>query len=102
MNNTPNTEEYMLNMQADIRRGLCALDEKENWLDLYEKWSDDEKNQFTSLLMVTNSFNLSCAGDSYSYDSADPGHMIDLDIMKMSVFLSEHLRQLARSIFEKV
>lgn len=102
MNNTPNTEEYMLNMQADIRRGLCALDEKENWLDLYEKWSDDEKNQFTSLLMVTDSFNLSCAGDSYTYDSADPGHMIDLDIMKMPVFLSEHLRQLSRSIFEKV
>lgn len=102
MNNTPNTEEYMLKMQADIRRGLCALDEKENWLELYENWRDEEKNQFSSLLMVTDSFNLSCAGDSYSYDSADSGHMVDLDIMKMSVFLSEHLRQLSRDIFEKV
>lgn len=102
MNNTPNTEEYMLKMQADIRRGLCALDEKENWLELYENWRDEEKNKFSSLLMVTDSFNLSCAGDSYSYDSADSGHMVDLDIMKMSVFLSEHLRQLSRDIFEKV
>lgn len=101
-NNTPNTEEYMLKMQADIRRGLCALDENENWLALYENWRDEEKNQFSSLLMVMDSFNLSCAGDSYSYDSADSGHMVDLDVMKMSIFLSEHLRQLSRDTFEMV
>ena len=69
MDNTLNTKEYMLKMQADIRRGLYALDEKDNWLELYEDWSDDERNQFSSLLMVTDSFNLSCAGDSYFYDS---------------------------------
>ena len=56
--NTPNKEDYVLNMQADIRRGLSALDEKKNWIDLYEKWREDEKNQFSSLLMVTDSFNL--------------------------------------------
>ena len=33
MSNTPNKEEYMLKMQADIKGGLYALDEKENWLD---------------------------------------------------------------------
>lgn len=58
--NTPNKEDYVLNMQADIRRGLSALDEKKNWIDLYEKWREDEKNQFSSLLMVTDSFNLFC------------------------------------------
>lgn len=102
MDNTLNTKEYMLKMQADIRRGLYALDEKDNWLELYEDWSDDERNQFSSLLMVTDSFNLSCAGDSYFYDSEDSGHMVDLDIMKMSIFLSEHLRALSRDIFEQV
>lgn len=102
MSNTPNKEEYMLKMQADIKGGLYALDEKENWLDLYEKWGEDEKNQFSSLLMVTDSFNLSCAGDCYSYDSFDKSHMVDLDILKMSVFLSEHLRQLSIEVFEKV
>ena len=102
MDNTLNTKEYMLKMQADIRRGLYALDEKDNWLELYEDWSDDKRNQFSSLLMVTDSFNLSCAGDSYFYDSEDSGHMVDLDIMKMSIFLSEHLRALSRDIFEQV
>ena len=48
--NTPNKEDYVLNMQADIRRGLSALDEKKNWIDLYEKWREDEKNQFSLLL----------------------------------------------------
>lgn len=100
--NTPNKEDYVLNMQADIRRGLSALDEKKNWIDLYEKWREDEKNQFSSLLMVTDSFNLSCAGDCYSYDNTDKSHMVDLDIMKMSVFLSEHLRQLSIEVFENV
>ena len=102
MDNTLNTKEYMLKMQADIRRGLYALDEKDNWLELYEDWSDDERNQFSSLLMVTDSFNLSCAGDSYFYDSEDSGHMVDLDIIKMSIFLSEHLRALSRDTFEQV
>ena len=100
--NTPNKEDYVLNMQADIRRGLSALDEKKNWIDLYEKWREDEKNQFSSLLMVTDSFNLSCAGDCYSYDNTDKSHTVDLDIMKMSVFLSEHLRQLSIEVFENV
>ena len=49
--NTPNKEDYVLNMQADIRRGLSALDEKKNWIDLYEKWREDEKNQFSSLFI---------------------------------------------------
>lgn len=100
--NTPNREDYILKMQADIRRGLCTIDEKENWIDLYEKWEKEEKNQFSSLLTITDSFNLSCAGDCYSYDSSDKYHMVDLDIMKMSVFLSERLRQLSIEIFEKV
>ena len=102
MNNTPNKEDFMLKMQADIRRGLCALDKNENWLELYESWCKEANNQFSSLLMVTDSFNLECAGEVYSYDSTDSGHIVDLDVMKMSVFLSEHLRQLSREVFDNV
>ena len=51
--NTPNKEDYVLNMQADIRRGLSALDEKKNWIDLYEKWREDEKNQEIVIHMTT-------------------------------------------------
>ena len=103
MNNGVNMKkEDMLNMQSDIRRGLCAIDNKDNWLDLYENWREEEKNQFSALLIIINPFDIACAGDSCYYDSSDAAHMIDLDVMRMSVFLSEHLRQLSRNCFEKV
>ena len=103
MSNTSNKkQDYMLKMQADIRHGLNSLVEKESWLDLYEEWREEERNQFTSLLMVANSFNLSCVGERFAYDSLDADHMVDLDIMLMSVFLSENLLQLSREIFTKV
>lgn len=95
-------QEYMLNMQANIKSGLLALDIEENWLEKYEQWSNEPRNQFITLLMITDSFNPACAGDSYAYDSSDPSHMVDLDIMRMSVFLSERLMQLSRDVFSKV
>ena len=39
-------QDYMLNMQNDIRHGLCVIDEKENWLDLYEEWREEKRNSF--------------------------------------------------------
>lgn len=95
-------QEYMLNMQTNIKSGLLALDTEENWLEKYEQWSNEPRNQFITLLMITDSFNPACAGDSYAYDSSDPSHMVDLDIMRMSVFLSEHLMQLSRNAFSQV
>ncbi len=95
-------QEYMLNMQANIKSGLLALDIEENWLEEYEQWSNEPRNQFVTLLMITDSFNPACAGDSYAYDSSDPSHMVDLDIMRMSVFLSEHLMKLSRDAFSQV
>lgn len=95
-------QEYRLNMQANIKSGLLALDIEENWLEKYEKWSNEPRNQFITLLMITDSFNPACAGDSYAYDNSDPSHMVDLDIMRMSVFLSERLMQLSRDVFSQV
>jgi len=92
----------MRSVQSNIQSGLIALDENENWLELYDNWKREDRNQFSSLLKVTDSLNLSCAGDSFAYDTADEGHMIDLDIMRMAVFLSEHLLLLSREIFKKV
>lgn len=89
-------------MQKDIRLGLRALDMKGNWLEAYNQWCNEEKNQFFSLLMIKDPFNPSCAGDSYTYDRANPDHMVDLDIISMSVFLSEHLMNLSKDVFSQV
>jgi hypothetical protein len=95
-------QKYILTMQKDIRSGLRAIDMKGNWLDAYNQWRNEEKNQFFSLLMIKDPFNPSCAGDSYTYDRANPDHMVDLDIMSMSVFLSEHLMKMSRDVFSQV
>ena len=59
-------QKYILNMQKDIRSGLHDIDMMENWLEAYNQWCNEEKNQFVSLLMIMDPFNLSCAGDSYT------------------------------------
>jgi len=100
--NMQNNEEYIIKMQSDIKCGLASLETEENWLEKYEEWSYDEENKFTSILMVNDSFNLSCAGDCFFYDDSDARQMADLDVMRMSVFLSEQLRRLSRETFDKV
>lgn len=95
-------QKYILNMQKDIRSGLHDIDMMGNWLEAYNQWCNEEKNQFISLLMIMDPFNPSCAGDSYTYDRANPDHIVDLDIMRMSVFLSEHLMKLSRDVFSQV
>ena len=54
----------ILKMQTDIRAGLSSIVTDENWLDKYEEWRQQERNQFDALLEIKDSFNLSCAGDS--------------------------------------
>ncbi len=93
------SNEFALEMQQHIKQGLNSLDANDNWLEAYDEWKCNENNQFATLLRITDSFNLSCAGDSYAYDNSDSNHMIGLDIMKMSVFLSEHLLSLVRNTF---
>lgn len=93
---------FMVDMQNDIRDGLKDINVNSNWLELYQEWESSDKNQFTHLLAITDSFNPSCAGDSYVYDTSDESHMRDLDVMKMSVFLSEHLRSITSEVFLQV
>lgn len=95
-------QEYFSNLQADIKLGLNNLDAKENWLESYNQWRKEERNQFSSLLKINDSFNLSCAGDAYIYDKTNPSDMTGLDILCMSIFLCEHLTELSRKIFSRV
>lgn len=99
---TQSNQEFMLRMQNDIKSGLSSINANGNWHELYNQWKDRDENQFSVLLRITDSFNVTCAGDSYSYDFSNPNHMVDLDVMKMSIFLSEQLAMLSRKMFTDV
>lgn len=81
----------ILKMQTDIRAGLSSIETDENWLYKYEEWSQQDRNQFDALLEIKDPFDLSCAGDSHAFDLSSEDAKLDLDIIKMSVFLSETL-----------
>ena len=51
---------------------------------------------------ITNPFNISCAGNNYIFVEDNFSHITDLEIIKMSVFLSEKLQTLTRTTFENV
>ena len=83
----------ILKMQSDIRAGLSGIETDVNWLDKYEEWSQQERNQFDALLEIKDPFDLSCAGDSHAFDLSSEDDSLDLDIIKVSVFLSEALSE---------
>ena len=101
MNHPSIENECNIAMANNIRLGLEELDTEHNWLAKYEEWEKNGNNKFTSLLEITNSFNLSCAGNNYIFNTTE-SHQIDLDIIKMSVFLSEELQYITSSTFEAV
>lgn len=94
--------EYSETLAKTIRSGLQALDPDVDWLANYDKWSSLEENQFVSLMEITNPFNISCAGNNYAFNEDDSSHVTDLEIIKMSVFLSEKLQTITRAAFDEV
>lgn len=93
---------YSETLAKTIRSGLQALDTDVDWLANYDKWSSLDANQFLSLMEITNPFNISCAGNNYIFVEDNFSHITDLEIIKMSVFLSEKLQTLTRTTFENV
>lgn len=94
VNDTGMPLNYSQSMRDDIREGLSELNTNGvNWLSAYQAWSDKSPKRFDSLLKIKNSFNPELAGDSFVFDFANPSHMTDLDIIQMSVFLSQQLRK---------
>ena len=96
------TQENILKMQSNIRAGLAGINTDENWLEKYMKWEREDKNQFDALLEIKDPFDLSCAGDSHAFDLTSEYDTLDLDIIKMSVFLSEALSNHLKDTFTKV
>lgn len=96
---TEKDEENISSMRNAIREGLQNIDFDGNWLEAYEAWRAEERNQFVALLTIKDPFNLSCVGDREEFDLSDANNIRDLDIFCMSLFLSEKLRITTLEIF---
>ena len=95
-------EEIITSMRNTIRDGLQNIEFDGNWLDDYETWREEKQNQFEALLTIKDPFDLACVGDWEEFDMSDPKNLRDLDIIRMSLFLSEKLRDTTLKIFDEV
>lgn len=78
-------------MQSNIQNGLNSINLNGNLLLQYEKWKTQSSNSFDSLLYISNPFNLNNPGERQYFDETDPDQLVDLELIRMSVFLSESL-----------
>ena len=61
-------EENISSMRDAVREGLRNIEFDGNWLECYEAWKIEERNQFDALLIIKDPFNLACAGDREEFD----------------------------------
>lgn len=99
---TEKDEENISSMRNTIREGLKNINFDGNWLESYEAWRAEERNQFVALLTIKDPFNLACVGDREEFDLSDANNIRDLDIFCMSLFLSEKLRSTTLEVFAEV
>lgn len=99
---TEKDEENISSMRNTIRDGLQNIEFDGNWLEAYEAWRAEERNQFDALLTIKDPFNLACVGDREEFDKSDSYNLRALDIFCMSLFLSEKLRETTLKIFDEV
>ena len=95
-------EENISFMRDTIRDGLQNIEYDGNWLEDYEVWRAEERNQFDALLTIKDPFNLTCVGDRDEFDMSDSNNLRDLDIFCMSLFFSEKLRDTTLKLFDEV
>ncbi len=89
-------------MQSNIQNGLNSINLNGNLLLQYEKWKTQSSNSFDSLLYISNPFNLNNPGERQYFDETDPDQLVDLELIRMSVFLSESLIEYENSIFDMI
>lgn len=102
MSRVPEESKNILSMRDKIRVGLNEIEDSTNWLDEYDLWRKSDGNQFDSLLEVFNPFDLTNVGDKHIFDLSDQEDLLDLDVICMSAFLSEHLLSRSRQAFSDV
>ena len=99
---TEGDEENISSMRNTIREGLQRIEFDGNWLEAYEVWRAEEHNQFEALLTIKDPFNLACVDDRIEFDVSNTNNTRDLEILCMSLFLSEKLRSTTQIIFNEV
>ena len=102
MSRTHKERSHLLLMRDSIRVGLRELNDSTDWLEEYEQWKNSELNHFDSLIEVRDPFDLKNAGDRHIFDMSNQDDLLDLDVICMSVFLSERLLCLLRQTFSDV
>ncbi len=55
---TEKDEENITSMRNTIRDGLQTIEFDGNWLDNYETWRAEERNQFEAMITIKDTFNL--------------------------------------------
>lgn len=94
--------ENLLSMRNNIRKGLSEVAPGENWLDEYEVWKTKPENIFDSTLSDIDPFSLLNAGNRNFFDKSDPDQNLDLELITLSVFLSEKLNKVMKKTFSSV
>lgn len=93
------SELFVKSLRENIRNGLCEIVSYSNWLDEYEAWKSKDLNRFNSLLEIDNPFDLKEGLIRQEYDISNSEDVVALDVISMSVFLSERLRQESKRFF---
>lgn len=96
------SELFVKSLRENIRNGLCEIVSYSNWLDEYEAWKSKDLNRFNSLLEIDNPFDLKEGLIRQEYDISNSEDVVALDVISMSVFLSERLRQESKKVFSDV
>lgn len=81
---------------------LTINTDTKNWAEEFNIWSSSEDNVFDALLIINDPFNLSCAGERQFFSKNNTDYIVDLELIKLSVFFCEKLKQYSNSVFEKV
>ena len=96
------SELFVKSLRESIRNGLRDINSTGNWLEEYEEWKSNELNQFDSLLQINNPFDLKEGLIRQEYDLSNSEDVTALDVICMSVFLSERLRKESKKVFSDV
>ena len=96
------SELFVKSLRETIRNGLSEIDSNGDWLEEYKTWGSKDLNQFNSLLEIDNPFDLKKGLIKQEFDLSNSEDVEALDVICMSVFISERLRKESKKVFSDV
>lgn len=93
-----------LNKQmANVNKAFGSLYLHQKCLqDEFVQWKNLEKNHFDSILHIENPFDLNSAGDNQIFNKNNSEDMLQLEIIKAAIFLSEILFSYTQETFNEI